>query len=65
MTMRWLGSALVSFGLPLLLAELTEVAPWLAARLLGWATRALPVEYRTRYEQEWLGELEAVPGKLL
>lgn len=63
--MKWVGSALVYVGLPLLLAELTEVAPWLAARLLRWATRALPAPHRSRYEQEWLAELDAVPGKLL
>lgn len=63
--MKWLGPALLYVGLPLLLAEVTEVAPWIAARLLKSATRILPPEYRERYRLEWLGELDAVPGKLL
>ena len=63
--MKWLGLALLYVGLPLLLAEFTEIAPWLAARLLKAAARALPSRHRERYELEWLGELDAVPGKLL
>jgi hypothetical protein len=63
--MKWLGLALLYVGLPLLLAEITEIAPWLAAKLLKVAARALPSAHRERYELEWLGELDAVPGKLL
>jgi hypothetical protein len=62
--MRWLAPALLYVGLPLVLAEVTEVAPWLAERLLRSAARLLPARHRERYAYEWLGELDAVPGKL-
>jgi hypothetical protein len=62
---KWFGLALLYLGLPLLLAEITEVAPWLAERLLKSAARLLPTRHRERYIQEWLAELDAVPGKLL
>jgi hypothetical protein len=63
--MKWFGLALLYLGLPLLLAEVTEVAPWLAERLLNSAARLLPTRHRERYTHEWLGELDAVPGRLL
>ena len=63
--MKWLGHILLYVGLPLVLAEVTEVAPWLAARLLRSAARMLPREHQDRYELEWLGELGATPGKVL
>jgi hypothetical protein len=63
--MKWLLLALLNIGLPLLLAELTEVAPWLAARMLRAAAQVLPARHRERYEEEWLAELDAKPGKLL
>lgn len=63
--MRRTGLALLYVGLPLVLAEVTEVAPWLAARLLASAVRLLPSGHRERYLREWLGELDAVPGNLL
>jgi hypothetical protein len=51
--------------LPLVLAEAVLVAPWLAERLLRWGARRLPEEYQVRYVDDWLGELDAVPGSLL
>jgi hypothetical protein len=50
--------------LPLILAEVVLVGPWLAERLLRWAACGLPIEYRQRYTEDWLGELDAVPGSL-
>jgi hypothetical protein len=49
---------------PLLLQEFGELAPWMAERLLRWGTGWLPPEHRERYEQDWLGELDAIPGKI-
>lgn len=50
--------------LPVVLAEAVLIGPWLAERLLHWGARALPAEFRTRYVEDWLGELDAVPGSL-
>jgi hypothetical protein len=58
----WLLGAVV---VPLALGELTDLFPWLAKRLIRWATRRLPEQERPRWEEEWLGELEERPGKLL
>ena len=49
---------------PLVLAEVVLVGPWLAERLLRWAACGLPIEYRQRFTEDWLGELDAVPGSL-
>jgi lipopolysaccharide/colanic/teichoic acid biosynthesis glycosyltransferase len=50
--------------LSLLLAEFTEMGPWLAERVIRRAVWPLPADQRERYLEEWLGELDAVPGKL-
>jgi lipopolysaccharide/colanic/teichoic acid biosynthesis glycosyltransferase len=49
---------------PMLVGEFTDWVPWLAARLIKAATRTLPSSVRPRYAEEWLAELDAVPGKL-
>ena len=50
---------------PLLTAECGEVAPWLAAKILRWSARRLgDREKEERYTEEWLANLEHVPGKL-
>jgi lipopolysaccharide/colanic/teichoic acid biosynthesis glycosyltransferase len=49
---------------PMLVGEFADWLPWLAERLVGAAARALPPAVRLRYTAEWLGELDAVPGKL-
>ena len=46
------------------LAEFVELAPWISERLLGWAARWLPPKERQRYQDDWLGELDAIPGKI-
>jgi hypothetical protein len=50
--------------LPLVLAEAILIGPWLSERLLRWGARGLPEQYRERYAEDWLGELDAVPGSL-
>jgi len=62
--MRLAVSILLLVCLPLLLQEFGELAPWIAERLLKRGTRWLPTAYRNRYEQDWLGELDAIPGKI-
>ena len=51
--------------IPLLLAEFGDWCPWLAARIVRWAARRLgdPVSCQ-RYEEEWIANLNEVPGKL-
>ncbi|WP_335988347.1 hypothetical protein [Glycomyces sp. MUSA5-2] len=52
--------------LPLLLAEVGEVSPWAARRLIRWAARLLGERGTVeRFSEEWEAELEAIPGKLL
>lgn len=49
-----------------LLADLTECGPWLAERLVRWAARRLDdPQAAARYEEEWLANLEQVPGRLI
>jgi glutamate synthase domain-containing protein 3 len=62
--MKWLAGFFLLVGLPLLLSELTECSPWLAARLIQRAANRLGPPYRARYEEEWLAELNEVPGNL-
>jgi hypothetical protein len=57
--------ALASIVLPLLITEFTELGPWLAERLVRRSVRMLPAEHRDRYTDEWLAELDVVPGKIL
>jgi DNA polymerase III delta prime subunit len=51
--------------IPLLLAEFGDWCPWMAARIVRWAARRLgdPVSCQ-RYEEEWIANLNEVPGKL-
>jgi hypothetical protein len=57
-------SILLLVFVPLLLQEFGELAPWMAERLLKRGTRWLPPAYRSRYQQDWLGELDAIPGQI-
>lgn len=57
----WLLGAI---AVPLILGEATDVAPWVAKRLVRWAAGRIPERERPRWEEEWLGELEEVPGRL-
>lgn len=49
---------------PMLVSEFTDWLPWFAARLIGATVRTLPYAVRSRYAEEWLAELDDVPGKL-
>lgn len=49
---------------PMLVSEFTDWLPWVAARLVRTSIRALPPSSRPRYAEEWLAELDAIPGKL-
>jgi len=51
--------------LPLLVTEFGDWCPWLAARLVRWAARHLgdPASCE-RYQEEWIANLNEVPGKL-
>lgn len=57
---------LVGIVLPLALTELSEIAPWLAERIVRFGARLIPdpIESTVR-EQEWLASLPDVPGKLI
>lgn len=51
--------------LPLVLNEFAEWCPWLAEQLVLWSARQLDdAEARTRYEEEYIGNLAEVPGKV-
>lgn len=63
--MAVLGWIAIVVLLPLALAESVELAPWLAKRVLRWGSRRLGnPQTAERYEEEWLADLEHVPGKL-
>jgi hypothetical protein len=62
--MKLLAGLLVLVIVPLLVQEFGALAPWLAQRLLRWATRWMPQEHRQRCEDDWLGELDAAPGQV-
>jgi GT2 family glycosyltransferase len=50
---------------PLLVSELGDWCPWLAARLVCWvANRVGDPDASERYREEFLANLNAVPGKL-
>ncbi len=52
--------------MPLLLSEFTELAPWLARKLIRVAALLLRDEFATeRFAEEWAAELETKPGKLV
>ncbi|SEJ70252.1 Sugar transferase involved in LPS biosynthesis (colanic, teichoic acid) [Deinococcus reticulitermitis] len=55
---------LILLLLGLLAAEFAELTPSLMAALVRWAARSLPESHRELYEEAWLAELDACPGKL-
>lgn len=57
---------LVLIVVPLLLSEFTELAPWLARKLVQGSALLLRDEAATeRFAEEWTAELETKPGKLV
>jgi dolichol-phosphate hexosyltransferase len=60
-----LSLVLLAILLPLALNEAGALAPWLAERLLSWtAARLGTPDARERYGEEWLANLDHVPGQL-
>jgi hypothetical protein len=51
-------------ALPLLLAQVTALWPWLAEKLVRRAARRIPEQDRPRWEAELLGELASKPNGL-
>lgn len=63
--MTWLLLTLASTFVGLLLTECFDWLPWLSRRVVRSAARYLPPKQRVRYEDEWLAELDAIPGQRL
>lgn len=61
--MTWIAIALVTAAVNVLVAEVAGWLPWLAERIVRQAVRLLPKGERRRYEDEWLAELDALPGR--
>jgi hypothetical protein len=59
--MKVVGAILVLVIVPLLVMALHGSSPWLAKKLIQRTARRLPGPYGDRYEEEWLGELAAMP----
>ena len=66
MTGGTLAFLLFAVLIPLLVNEAGDIAPSLARWLLRWGARRIgPADQAERYEEEWLADLERVPGKLI
>lgn len=60
--MNWMFLVLL---LPLALAEIGELSPWLASRCIRAGTRMLSkTRARQRFAEEWCAGMDRVPGKL-
>jgi hypothetical protein len=60
-----LGFALFAVLVPLVVSEAGDLAPSLARWLLRWGARHIGDEDKARrHEEEWLADLERVPGKV-
>jgi exopolysaccharide biosynthesis polyprenyl glycosylphosphotransferase len=66
--MKWLVGVAVGFlswiVVPLVLSEFADWCPRFGEWIVRGAARRLPREHQDRYSEEWLGELDAVPGKV-
>ncbi|MDV5145504.1 hypothetical protein R1T08_15095 [Streptomyces sp. SBC-4] len=61
-----LSNPIIGLVIGLVLAEVTEIAPWTARMVLRFAARRLgDPEATARYEEEWAALLDQRPGKLL
>ncbi|GAA1773065.1 hypothetical protein [Nonomuraea bangladeshensis] len=62
----FIGFVIAAIVVPLIVNEVSELAPFLARKLLVWAAKkhARTKDELERYEEEWLADLECVPGKL-
>ena len=57
-------SLVLGIVVSLLVVEFTDWCPSIAAGLVRLAARMLPESERDRYREEWLAEVETVPGRL-
>src|SRR6266516_4256354 len=65
MTGGMLGFLLAAVLIPLLVNEAGDLGPSLARRLLRWGARHIgQPDQAKRYEEEWLADLDRIPGKL-
>jgi len=65
MTGGMLGFVVVVIVIPLLVNEAGDLTRSLAGYLLRWGARRIgPAEQAARYEEEWLADLERIPGSL-
>jgi GAF domain len=65
MTAALMGFILLAIVVPLLVSEAGDLAPFLARQLLGWGARRIgDADQARRYAEEWLADLERVPGKV-
>ncbi|HUN31234.1 MAG TPA: GAF domain-containing protein [Trebonia sp.] len=65
MILGFLGFLLFAVMVPLLVGEARDLAPSLARWLLRWGARhAGQLDQAGRFEEEWLADLERVPGKM-
>jgi RNA polymerase sigma factor (sigma-70 family) len=61
----WWGFALLGLLVPLVVNECSDLGGWMARRLLLWGAKRLgSAAMAERYNEEWLADLERVPGKL-
>ena len=60
--MSWFLLAVAAAIVNIALADLFGWFPRLAERIIEAAARRLPADSRTRYREEWLAELEVLPG---
>lgn len=66
MTGGLLGFLLFAVLVPLLVGEARDLAPSRARWLLQWGARRIgQPDQAKRYEEEWLADLEQVPGKMV
>lgn len=62
--MIWLS--LVTFVLmPLTVAELSHCCPWIADKLVVFASTKVPASAREEQLAQWQGDIDTVPGQLL
>ena len=60
--MTWLALVVGAAVVNLVVADIAGWLPWIAERIIKRAARVLPMQSRDRYEQEWLAELDVLPG---
>jgi hypothetical protein len=59
-----IGTIFLSVVASLLVAEGMDWLPWLTIFVIRMAARRLPEDVRSRYQEQWSADAEAIPGKL-